>query len=387
MISEVEDLISKSKSLILALILKPVSIVAHTAGGGAELISMLTSTPGSSAIFRSGSAPWSREAVNEILGYTPDPAKMVKEPSYLNEGFGLEKDKEGLYKSGGYTSWETAVGLASRAWDEAHADGKQSIGVGCTATLMSSVPHRGGHTAWVCIRTGLSGEDVVLARVRFDPGYLSRDAESAVLGCFILGEIMRVAGMERPWPGAIKHLTLDITVVNRVVDWPIKDLDIDQGTFLYHQFGSREPLENLDPEKHFLYPVTLNPYHEGHGKVAHWISRVTGKRPIFQISRNHPVKGRMDSVALRNALASAWGRAPVIVSEDQALYVDKAKWGLDIAMGSDAFFLMLKMGKIPNDIKLYVASRPGSGLVSSNLANVVPVLTPGWDVSSSQRRK
>src|SRR5271170_7271281 len=103
-----------------------VSIHVIATGGGAGLQQELWSVPGSSAYLSGASFPYAPEEQEELLRFMPEH----------------------------FCSQEAAIDLASAAYMKAYRfGGKKPVGIGLTASVASSVEHRGEHRVFVCIMT------------------------------------------------------------------------------------------------------------------------------------------------------------------------------------------------------------------------------------------
>ncbi len=212
----------------------------------------------------------------------------------------------------------------------------------------------------------------------------------------------------------------DLTIMTRIQP-PIANLsraDRDLGTLFHHDLypgafsqvlpsmwvkcstccpeckGSKRTQQPciLDPSQHFLVPAPLNPWHIGHDTLARTVAQITGKRPIFQISMRHPIKGRMMESTVHAALKACYGRYPVLVSDTltDGLYIEKArKWGLDIAMGADAFTTLIQAGTCSLDqfkelgVTLYIVPRAASLDVTGSVQQICDKVLP--DISESEK--
>lgn len=94
-----------------------------------QAVSWLLGVPGASATVLEASVPYSREALADVLGHSPER----------------------------FCSRATAVELATAAYRRAAALsplGTAIVGVGATCALASEPPKRGEHRAYVAVHTG-----------------------------------------------------------------------------------------------------------------------------------------------------------------------------------------------------------------------------------------
>src|SRR5947207_1761095 len=118
-------------------------------GAGAGLAQRLWSVPGASSFLVGAAFPYATEAVDAFLGFVPER----------------------------YCSEETALDLAMAAYLEA-GPGEDAIGVGLTASVASSKPHRGAHRVYAA-SLGRGGARLYAAVPDRDRGTGARERDGA----------------------------------------------------------------------------------------------------------------------------------------------------------------------------------------------------------------
>ena len=347
------------------------SLVILASGGGAEALTKLTAIPGASAVLQEAAFPYSRESMTFHAGPTPE--------TMIVDGI----------KRGGSVSEANARLMAHAAWVRASQLGKDkpAFGVGITAALASSRPHRTGERAFIAVQSGISGQDVFTGEVWFPRKHgecilkpdTDREVESYVVGATALwmlaDHIRKPAPLDLDaawftWLGPVRRAFEYATGERRSIpaNWPFVDVKDSGAGVVFGRDGTVKPAEQfLDPEKHYIYGGRFSPAHWGHFAAKLYLDRVTGKAGVFNLTKAHPNKGQVPSSAVVALLEACKGKVDVLLDEATCLYRDKAKrWKCDLAMGLDAFQGMLDQE--PGDAqriaasgsKIHILNRPGS---------------------------
>lgn len=323
-----------------------VSLAVLATGGGFEILTELTAVPGASAVLVDASVPYSKRALA---------GQVVVEPSKIVDG----------KKVGGAVCRETAILMAHAAWTRAAqlCPEKSAVGLAVTCQLASEKPHRSGDYAWIAAQSGVSGENVFTFRVAFKniPGQVdARQRQSTMVGMaalwllagFIATPRMKDLGGDfYEWMGSRIWQIVEFSagpVCAPPVDWPHAGPSAKRG-ITYGMDGAIRPIEWLSPTEHYIIGGRFSPVRWGHFALKQYLDRVTGKRGVFNLTRNHPKKGRLPDETIAALLSACAGKVDVLVDEDTQFYAEKARlWGCDLAMGLDAFTLLCKMK--PGDI-------------------------------------
>ena len=323
-----------------------VSLAVLATGGGFGFLTELTAISGASAVLVDAAVPYSKRALA---------GQVVVEPSKIVDG----------KKVGGAVCRETAILMAHAAWTRAAqlCPEKTAVGLAATCQLASEKPHRSGDYAWIAAQAGVSGENVFTFRVTFKniPGQAdARQGQSTMVGMtalwlladFIANPQMKDLGGEfYEWMGSRILPLVDFSsgeICAPPVHWPLLGTAPKWG-IIYGQDGEVRPVEWLSPARHYIIGGRFSPVHWGHFALKQYLDRVTGKQGVFNLTRNHPKKGRLPDETIAAILLACAGKVDVLVDEDTQFYAEKARlWGCDLAMGLDAFTLLCKMK--PSDI-------------------------------------
>lgn len=92
-----------------------------------------------------------------------------------------------------------------------------------------------------------------------------------------------------------------------------------------------------------LYPGSFAPLTHGHIGVAKMIERMTGKHVVFELTNTHPNKGHISDEDMLWRAGQFTAFAPVILSHNAPLYIDKARLypGAPMVVGADALKQLL----------------------------------------------
>jgi len=258
------------------------------AGSGAGIQKTLWEVPGISSVLVGAEFPYAPEATNRFLGFAP--AK--------------------------YCSEDTAILLALEAYSRAFVlDGPQAIGIGLTASVASTVAHRGDHRVFIA-RAEKAG-------VRLFSEILPKG----------VGSVARREDGEKCDDRALLTLLYPDEIPMTDVTERAMTLFLEHPYFLGN--GQREALPSSGSGL-VLFPGAFNPPHEGHK----WLAKT--HRAVFHITTNPPHKPMLGVIEMVERAKLLEGM-PRMFTRDDPLYLDKARRfpGARIILGVDAFERML----------------------------------------------
>jgi len=265
-------------------------------GGGAGLLKTLWEVPGISSVLVGAEFPYAQEATDRFLGFKP--AK--------------------------YCSEDTAILLALEAYSRAFVlNGPQAIGIGLTASVASTVAHRGDHRVFIA-RAEKTGVRLFCETLPKGVGSVARISDGqkcddrALLTLLYPDEIGMTDATERAMTLFLEH-----------------PLFLGNGQRLALPNAQREALP-ANGEGLVLFPGAFNPPHEGHK----WLAKT--HRAVFHITTNPPHKPALNVIELveRAKLLEGFDR---MFTQDDPLYLDKARRfpGATFIVGVDAMDRML----------------------------------------------
>ena len=168
------------------------------------------------------------------------------------------------------------------------------------------------------------------------------------------------------WATGIKQIPLsDVIESDQIqkiddVSWILKPDDATHRpeNLFDHVFlptGELIPVEAIDPNKYILFPGSFDPLSFAHVEMGQVIEQMTGKKVIYQISQQHPMKADegIPEEDLRKRFLQFQYRHPVLFLRGDGLYVDKAKKipGIKILLGADAAKHLLNPKFYGGDVK------------------------------------
>ena len=276
-------------------------------GGGAEAISGLVATPGASGVVLEGIVPYSRTAVDELLGGTQEQ----------------------------YCSSRTARRLAVAAWQRARRLGAgvdEAVGAAVTATLKTRQPKRGPHRVHVAVQTASATHTV---EVELEKGIRDRADEERVAAGLLLAAL-RDAAVGGGGPSSV--LRPGERVLADSVVAPPAWQELFAGSRGRLRVGGGETDGEPPPSAgRLIFPGSFDPLHEGHLLMAR-IAEEIAERPLeFELSIVNVDKPALDYMEIRDR-AAQFAAQPLWLTR-AATFVEKLRLfpGSTFVLGADTY--------------------------------------------------
>jgi hypothetical protein len=288
-------------------------------GGGSGAIAELLRVPGGSRLLIEAQIPYDAQALARFLGFAPAQA----------------------------SSADTAIAMArtarARAASLAPANsdggtelvGRDLVGLGATAALVSDRPRKGEHRFHIAFANaaGIAHCTCVMAKGRRD-----RAAEEDLVSRAIVLWLARACGVVAPSPRSL--LDADEHYAETVlppVDAPTDTIDqllageVDRLTV---QPDGQMMLSA--PQPVVLFPGSFNPMHEGHVSLAQAAEELRQQPVAFELSVTNVDKPPLAGETVRQRLAQFTWRAPVELTRAPT-FVEKARLfpGTTFVVGAD----------------------------------------------------
>jgi nicotinamide mononucleotide (NMN) deamidase PncC len=255
-------------SLLTALRQQGRRVVMIAAGGGSAAIPALVAIPGASAVVDEALVPSARAAVDGLLGGPQET----------------------------YCSSRTARRMAMAAWERCcgYGAGKRAaVGVGCTASLVTTVPKRGEHRVVVAVQTS---EETSVATLVLAKGQRSRAEEEALAAALLLERMASVVEASIAPVGRLdRHLRPEerIVVDRHVAATAWTDLlrGVPGAVRLGRDAG---PPTDRGPGAEAIFAGSFDPLHDGHRAMARIGARVTGLPVAYELSIRNVDKPPLD---------------------------------------------------------------------------------------------
>lgn len=301
-----------SAPLLAALERAGARLVIVSSGGGSLAIPRLVTTPGASAVVVDALVPYSREAVDRLLG--------------------------GPQES--YCAPRTARRLAVAAWQRARdlgAPADRAVGAAVTAALRSREPKRGDHRVIAAVQTLAA---TACVEVVLEKSARTRAEEEEVAAALVLDAL----AIECGGPGGTAAGLLrsgEIARRERVeapAEWRrlmAGESRVTAGTTACPAAPRRDAL---------VFPGSFDPLHEGHRLMARVAEEVAERRVEWELSVTNVDKPPLDHVEIRDR-AAQFNAGPGGV-EAQPLWLTRAPTFLEklavfpggtFVMGADTY--------------------------------------------------
>ncbi|MCB8943504.1 MAG: hypothetical protein H6658_07095 [Ardenticatenaceae bacterium] len=282
-----------TRQLVQAIHDSPYRLVLVTAGAGTQALSDLLGVAGASRTVLEAVVPYSEASFDEFLGRKP--------PQYV--------------------SLETAHFLAGRAFTRARwleAEDHPTVGLACTATIITDRPKRGEHRAHIAVwqRRWLTSYNLYLQK-----GARDRYGEESVVSRVMLNAVARAIGLEQQLE---MPLVAGDSLVVEVVDFAHRARELHEGRL--DCFGIEADGRLLTAAEHppILLSGSFNPLHEGHLGMAQAASDLLGQPAGFELSAVNVDKPPLSPETVLERLAQFAGRYTVFAS-NAPTFVEKAR--------------------------------------------------------------
>lgn len=281
-------------------------------GGGGELVSWLLNHPGASGSVIEVQVPYREEALAAYLG-SAGPHRVTA---------------------------QTARDMADRAFVRARRfTGVEEgmVGVGVTAALTTSRSRRGEDRAYIALRLP---QEYRLFDLHFEKGAADRLAQEEGLSRFVLAVLAEACGAEAispPLPDYVKCSRHTLSLQDPLGLLVTGDIELVE-------FGLDGVwASEVERGSRLLFPGSFNPLHEGHERLAVAAGRLSGRRPILELSVENVDKPSLQRVDIEGRLAAMRGRFSVIMTRAPT-FLQKARLfsGCHFAIGYDTATRLLQ---------------------------------------------
>ena len=292
-------------------------------GGGAAAIASLVAVPGASRVVVEGLVPYARPAVDALLG--------------------------GPQES--YCSSRAARRLAMVAWERCCRFGTEprfAVGVGCVASLATTVPKRGDHRVIVALQ---SLDETSVATLLLHKGARTRGEEEVVAASLLLERIAAGPGqMQGDRLGRLLLPGEEVVVESQSAPSGWSDLLAGRGGAV--KLSAAAPPGKVDvavaalpappaleppTDRRVIFPGSFDPLHDGHRRMARIAGEITGLPVEYEISMRNVDKPALDFIEIASRAGqfagdTAWLTAAATFVEKLAIFP-----GARFVVGADTF--------------------------------------------------
>jgi len=252
-------------------------------GGGSQALAWLLAVPGASRTVLETTLPYSYVAFERFIGYRPD--QFVCRP--------------------------TAINLAKTVYRRARllaAEGTPSIGLACTATLVTDRPKRGQHRCEVAVRDegGTTTYSLVLNK-----GGRDRTGEEAVVSRLILHALAQAGGVTNDLD---LGLLPDEALKTGRQEEPDLILQVLRGELPAVRMDINRQVDVVQPDGVVILPGAFNPLHGGHLQLAHVAGQMVDREAYFELSVHNVDKPPLLEADVRQRLDQFFGRGQLLLT-------------------------------------------------------------------------
>ena len=268
-----------------------VTIVA--AGAGTEALSNLLGVPGATRTMLEAIVPYSKAAFDDFLETSP--------PKYVTS--------------------KTANLLAGRAYTRARwleTDSLPSIGLACTATIITDRPKLGKHRAHISC---WHPDNLLQYSIYLDKGARDRAGEENVVSRIMLNALANASGVDRQLYIPLKKQDhLDVTTYD-FLQTAVSLHEHKINSFWVNNDGT---VQTNHVQHQAMLSGAFNPLHDGHISLLKTACAILDKPVAFECAAVNVDKPPLDPQAITKRIAQFAGRYPIYVTLAPT-YVEKAR--------------------------------------------------------------
>jgi nicotinamide mononucleotide (NMN) deamidase PncC len=316
----IEQIHSAGKPMVLAV-----------TGGGSGALSELLQVPGASASVLAAVVPYSKNALREWLGGTPDQACSER------------------------TARAMAMAAFERARAISEADPRTLRGIGVTASLATNRPKRGPHRVHVAWQ---SAEATVVASLELVKGARTRAVEESIAtemalaaaaeACGISGELPRLDRLGPQEAVSVRRVTAPSTWSQLLLGETAAVLNLKVNADHTGWVDVAQQTKMNSPV--VLFPGAFNPLHEGHERMAAIAVERLGAPVTWDLSVTNVDKPPLDFLEIRDRLSQFSGRR--VMLSRVATFAEKSEFapGCTFVVGTDTMARVAAPRYYENDV-------------------------------------
>ncbi len=271
----------------------PPRIALVTAGAGTEALSNLLGVAGATRTMLEAIVPYSQTAFDEYLEATPQK----------------------------YVTGKTANLLAGRAYTRARwleTENLPSIGLACTATIITDRPKMGEHRAHIAC---WYPEKLTQHSIYLDKGARDRTGEENVVSRIMLNALASASGVERQLYVPIKKKDRLEVVTYDFLQTAVSLHEHKINTFWVNNDGR---IQTGNVTHRAMLSGAFNPLHDGHIALLKTACEILNTAVAFECAAVNVDKPPLAPPAITERIAQFAGRYPVYVT-NAPTYVEKAR--------------------------------------------------------------
>ncbi|HID50541.1 MAG TPA: hypothetical protein EYP41_00690 [Anaerolineae bacterium] len=281
------------RQLVQAIHDSPPRIVQVTAGAGTQALSDLLGVAGATRTLLEALVPYSQAAFDDFLGQSP--------PQYV--------------------AARTANLMAGRAYTRARwleTEALPSVGLACTATIITDRPKRGEHRAHIATWQAACLNHYT---IYLEKGARDRTGEEDVVSRIMLNALAQAMGLEMRLPvplTANDHLTTETS------DFMATAVQLTHHNIPYFcvMEDGRIHTNHVNPPA--LLAGAFNPLHDGHIDLRNLAGKLLGEPVAFECTAVNVDKPPLTPETITQRIAQFAGRYPVYVTTAPT-YIEKAR--------------------------------------------------------------
>ncbi|KAG9411504.1 hypothetical protein AC1031_017141 [Aphanomyces cochlioides] len=293
---------------------KRVQCAISLTGGGGNVVGEILGTSGASSTLLEVTVPYYQQSLLDFLDLSSDITKREIPFKFSSQEVSMLMAKKSLERARRLVPLDEAakcVGTFESFLCQSHI----SVGIGCTAALVSLQPRRGSHRAFVTLHTA---KGIYNFNFEMHKGARVRKEEDECVGNLIVLALSKAAQVDYT---ALKS-QLAIHPEDVLVEEPTIELDLSFEKSIAF-FPQDVVLRDMPWKKMLVIPGSFNPIHDGHllfaAAAQQLLHTLYGEtfHTLFELSIKNADKGIVNQVEIDNRVRG------VVQAKDQRLVVTK----------------------------------------------------------------
>ena len=252
------------------------------AGGGAQALTWLLTTPGASGTILEINTPYSRKSMSDFLGIDNPPVNL-----------------------------ETAVSMAKHSYQRAislRSNNEPVTGIGCTASIVSNKTKKGPHRCHVAVWNNHAVFTYSMSLVK---GRRDRSEEDRIVSYLVLEALANSLGVQMTIPEELSNSEEMIERTSKKYDHPIDAL---LAHHIYSVLVDKNHMKADEDMPGSILPGSFHPLHNGHKELAKIASSILKSDILYELSISNVDKPPLSLDEIHHRIQQFSNEGPIVIT-------------------------------------------------------------------------